>query len=398
MLGRLTELAAIDRQPDGACRRLALTDPDRRGRDLVVRWMREAGLDPVTDAIGNIVAVRPGLEPGAPILTGSHIDTVSTGGELDGAYGVIAGLEALCRMQETGGRTRRALGLAVFTNEEGVRFQPDMMGSLVFAGALHLEEALDARSSDGARLGDELVRIGYAGAAPPGVPRPHAFVELHIEQGPVLDAAGEVLGVVEGVQGISWRRVTILGVSNHAGTTPMSLRHDAGYCAGAVVSFVRALSLELGAGQVATVGSLSFEPNLINVVPRRATLTVDLRNADDAVLTRAEHRLAEFLAELAVAEGVEIVVEPLVRTRPVRFSGEIVGRIEAIAAKLGWPIRRMISGAGHDAQMLAPIAPTAMIFVPSVGGVSHNPREATDPDHLEMGANLLLQTLLDLAS
>ena len=225
MLEKIEGLAAINRREDGSCCRLALTDADREGRDLVRGWMISAGLAVHIDRIGNIVGVRSGRRQLAPVMTGSHIDTVATGGRFDGVLGVLAGLEVMETLTEEGIETARPLALTIFTNEEGVRFQPDMMGSLVFAGTLPLETALAATSEEGASLGAELARIGYSGTVPCGEPRPHAYVELHIEQGPILDGEGGVLGAVEDLQGISWQEIVVRGVSNHAGTTPMHLRH-----------------------------------------------------------------------------------------------------------------------------------------------------------------------------
>ncbi|HRP97226.1 MAG TPA: hydantoinase/carbamoylase family amidase, partial [Rhodocyclaceae bacterium] len=292
----------------------------------------------------------------------------------------------------------RGLVVAFFTDEEGARFAPDMLGSLVYVGGMALDEARAVRAIDGAVLGDELARIGYAGAAPLGCHRPAAFVELHVEQGPVLDAEGITIGAVEDLQGISWQELTIVGQSNHAGTTPMRMRHDAGYAAAAVATFVRGLAREMGGSQVATVGKIDLAPNLINVIAARATLTVDLRNTDEALLREAEGRLAAFLAELAAAEGASASTRRLARFEPVRFDARVVARIEAVASRLGLSHRRMTSGAGHDAQMLARICPTAMIFVPSVGGISHNPAEHTAPDDLVAGATVLLHTLVELSN
>jgi len=397
LLDRLDRLARIGRCEDGSCRRLALTDEDRAGRDLVAGWMRELGLEVQVDRIGNIFGLRPGLEPGPPVMTGSHIDTVATGGKYDGNYGVLAGLELVQTLNEAGVATRRPLAVAVFTNEEGVRFQPDMLGSLVHAGGLELAAALAIRATDGPALGAELERIGYAGTLAPGTIVPHAFVELHIEQGPILDLEGGALGAVGDLQGISWQEITVRGVANHAGTTPMRLRQDAGYGAARIACQVRDLARELGGMQVATVGSLRLQPGLINVIPREAVLTVDLRNTDDRLLAEAERRLAAFLEQLAGAEGLAISSRRLARFEPVVFDRSVVEVIEAAAAALGQPIRPMTSGAGQDAQMLARLCPAAMIFVPSIGGISHNPAERTSPGHLELGANVLLQTLLRLA-
>jgi N-carbamoyl-L-amino-acid hydrolase len=398
LLARLDALARIGAVENGACCRLALSDEDRQGRDLVVSWMRELGLAVQIDAIGNVFGLRAGEIDGPPVMTGSHIDTVRTGGRYDGNYGVLAGLEIVQRLNEAGLRTRLPLCVAFFTNEEGARFAPDMLGSLVHVGAMSVEEARAAVAIDGKALGAELDRIGYAGPMAPGAIKAHAFVELHIEQGPVLDAEGVTIGAVADLQGISWQEVSIAGQSNHAGTTPMRLRRDAGYVAGAIATEVRRIAREMGGAQVGTVGKIDLHPNLINVVAARATVTVDLRNTDEALLQEAERRLASFLQEIAASEQVAIETRVLARFEPVRFDPSVVSLIEQTAGALGFTHRRMTSGAGHDAQMLARICPSAMIFVPSVKGISHNPAEHTAPEDLEAGANVLLHTLLRLAA
>ncbi|HEY6619334.1 MAG TPA: Zn-dependent hydrolase [Steroidobacteraceae bacterium] len=397
LLGSLEELARINRQPDGSCRRVALTDADRSGRDLLVAWMHELDLEVRVDQIGNILGIFPGQDAAKPIMIGSHIDTVSTGGRLDGAYGVIAGLELIRTLKRHGITPRRPLVVASFTNEEGVRFQPDMMGSLVYAGGLDLQAALRSEDRDGTVLGDELKRIGYAGECRCGALVPAAYIELHIEQGPILSREGIPLGAVENLQGISWQQVTIHGQANHAGTTPMSSRKDAAQAAAKVMSFAQELALHMGGQQLATVGSVHLDPGLINVVPRKAILTVDLRNPLEAHLQEAESRLVDFLEALSVKDGVLIEKKQLARLSPVTFDPEIVRTIEMSAGTLGKRIRRMTSGAGHDAQMMARISPAAMIFVPSVEGVSHNPAEHTEPEHLALGANVLLRTVLALS-
>ncbi|MEZ5375691.1 MAG: Zn-dependent hydrolase [Acidimicrobiales bacterium] len=377
--------------------RLAFSDADRQGRDLVVTWMEDLGLEVRIDAIGNVVGTLAGTEDLPAVMTGSHIDTVRTGGRYDGNLGVLAGLEVIETVLAAGVQTRHPISVGFFSNEEGARFQPDMMGSLVYVGGLPLEEAYDTVGIDGATVRDELDRIGYLGAAPvPGLV-PHAYLELHIEQGPVLEEAGIQIGVVEGVQGISWTELEIVGQSNHAGTTPMRLRHDPAWVAAEITTFVRWLALELGHPQVATVGRLELQPNLVNVVAARATMTVDLRNTDDALLEEAEQRLAAKVAELAEREGVDITSRSLARFEPVAFDPDVVDRVERAAVAAGLTTMRMPSGAGHDAQMFARVAPTAMIFTPSHLGISHNPAEHTDPDDIEAGANVLLSVLLDLA-
>jgi len=405
LLARIDELGQIGRidGPNGEWgnARLALSDADHAGRDLVMAWMRDLGLDVVIDAIGNVVATRAGSDPTlAPVMVGSHIDTVGTGGRFDGNLGVLAGLEIVETLAQAGVTTPRALQVAFFTDEEGARFAPDMLGSLVYVGGLALEVALDLLAADdGARLGDELVRIGYAGPVPcPTATAPHAFVELHIEQGPVLEAEGITIGVVEGVQGISWTEIVIVGQSAHAGTTPMRLRHDPAYCAAAITTFVRDVTRLLGPDQVGTVGRIDVYPNLVNVVPARVVLTADLRNTDDRILRDAESRLATYLEELAESEGVAITTNSLARFEPVEFDAAMVDLVEATAVRLGHSTKRMPSGAGHDAQMLARICPTAMVFTPSVNGLSHNIAEFTESTDIDAGANVLLQVVLELAS
>ena len=398
LLASLQALGQMGALPGGGVNRLALTDADRLGRDWTVARMRELGLRVEVDAIGNIFAHLAGAEDVPPVMMGSHIDTVRTGGLYDGNYGVLAALEVVATLREAGVQTRRPLAVAVFTNEEGARFQPDMMGSLVYAGGLGLNEAYAAVDKDGQSVGDELRRIGYLGPAEPGTLRPHAFVELHIEQGPILDEENVQIGVVESVQGISWTEYTVTGVSNHAGTTPMRLRRDAGYLAASVNVFARKLAREMGGHQVATVGALSLRPNLINVVPNRAVFTVDLRNTDEEKLKQAEARVADHVAQVAKEERVEVEAKVLARFEPVIFDAALVDRVEHHARALGLSTRRMPSGAGHDAQMMQRICPTAMIFVPSVAGLSHNVKEHTEAADLLAGAQLLLNLMVELAS
>ena len=393
-LDELAEVGAID--GTNGCSRLALTDADREGRDLVVTWMRDLGLEVSIDGIGNVVAVLAGVTDAAPVMCGSHIDTVATGGRFDGNLGVLAGLEVIETVQSAGLVPKRPLAVGFFTDEEGSRFPPDMLGSLVYVGAMSVEAAVEIAAADGAVVGEELDRIGYRGPSPcPGVV-PHAFVELHIEQGPVLEAAGADIGVVTGVQGISWTELRIRGQSNHAGTTPLAMRRDPGLVASQIAAHVRELAAEMGPPQVGTVGRIDLHPNLVNVVPAEATITVDLRNTDEEDLRKSEGRLLEFAAAVAAAEGVELESRSLARFEPVEFDPRVVDLIEEVATAQDNTLMRLPSGAGHDAQMLARICPTAMIFVPSEGGLSHNPAEYTDPEHLVAGTNVLLQTLLGL--
>ena len=396
LIASLMDLARIGEIDGGGCARLALTDDDKAGRDLVVEWMHDLGLEIVVDVIGNVIGTWR-CSTGDAVMTGSHIDTVRTGGKYDGNLGVLAGLEVIRTCQEQGITPNRPLAVAFFTNEEGARFAPDMMGSLVYVGGMPVEEALATAGIDGARVGDELARIGYGGSVPCPAPAPHSFVELHIEQGPLLEQRSTTIGAVTGVQGISWQEVTIHGQSNHAGTTPMSLRHDPGYVATALSVFVRDLATRMGGHQVATVGRVEFHPNLVNVVAARATITVDLRNTDERLLKEAEAAVAAELDRLCVAEGVTAETRTLARFEPVEFDDRVVALVETLASEMGLSVMRMPSGAGHDAQMLARVCPTAMIFVPSEKGLSHNPAEHTDAPDLVAGANVLLHTMLRLA-
>lgn len=394
---RIEALAEISPIEGGGNCRLALTDEDKHGRDLVVSWMRELGLEISIDSVGNIIGTWNTAEL-SPVMSGSHIDTVRTGGRFDGCYGVLAALEVIQTCQDAKIKPPRPLAVGIFTDEEGARFAPDMLGSLVYVGGMTVETALDIVSIDGVKFGDELARIGYAGPAPCPGKIPHAFVELHIEQGPMLEANHTRIGAVTSVQGISWQEVTIHGQSNHAGTTPMSLRHDPAYVAAEITVFVRNLALELGGDQVCTVGKVDLHPNLTNVVPARATLTLDVRNTDENLLQLAEKRIASFLTKIADSEGVTISTRVLARFEPVIFDDRVVACVEKIAKEQGNTVRRMPSGAGHDAQMLARICPSGMIFVPSVKGISHNPAEFTADSDLEAGANILLHTMLSLTT
>ena len=408
LLRRLEDLAEVGAITGGrgerGSARLALTDADRDGRDLVVGWMRDLGLDVTVDVIGNVIAVMGpncGHHSGrAPVLCGSHIDTVATGGRFDGNLGVLAGLEVIETVLSAGLELERPLGVAFFTDEEGARFAPDMLGSLVFAGGLTVEEAHDIRAADpggpGPTVREELDRIGYLGPAPCPGAAPHAFVELHVEQGPVLERESERIGAVTGVQGISWTRVTLTGQSNHAGTTPMSMRRDPAAAMARIAVFVNDLAEEFGAPQVATVGRVEVHPNLVNVVPSRVTFTVDLRNTDDEVLRRAEAALAAELGRVADRHGVEVETEELARFAPVIFDEGVVDLVESAALERGLAVRRMPSGAGHDAQMLARMCPSGMVFVPSIGGISHNPAELTSDEDLVVGCQVLCDVMLDL--
>ncbi|MGR5350091.1 M20 family metallo-hydrolase [Vibrio mediterranei] len=395
---RLYKLAEMGALEGGGVSRLALTDSDKMGRDLVVSWMTELGLDIAIDQIGNVVGTLKGQTDQPAVMMGSHIDTVSTAGIFDGNLGVLAGLEVIETIVDAGITPVRPLSVAFFTNEEGSRFAPDMMGSAVFTESLALETALETIGIDGKSVADELARIGYQGedTSQSVSDTVSAYIELHVEQGPVLDELVLDIGVVEGVQGISWSEYSFHGTSNHAGTTPMSYRQDAGVVAAAVMSYVHQLAESMPNNQLATVGSIEFRPNLVNVIPNYARITVDLRNSNESELKRAESELEAFIASLVEKHGVRVEKKVLARFEPVIFDSNMVGKIESLAKESGMSTKRMFSGAGHDAQMFAPHCPTAMIFVPSQDGISHNIREHTTPRQVANGANLLLQTILKL--
>lgn len=396
LMSRLFELGRIGALEGGGVCRLALTDADKAGRDWLSGQMRALGLDLHIDAIGNIWGVRAGSDDLAPVMIGSHIDTVATGGLYDGALGVVAGLEIIEALNAARIETRHPIAVAAFTNEEGARFAPDMMGSGVYQGSLALDDMLATRSADHlATFGEELDRIGYRGTARPVTPA--AYLELHIEQGPVLEQEGIQIGAVTGVQGIHWTEFTVTGQSNHAGTTPMALRRDAGQVALRIAGEADAIATRNGPPQVATVGVFQLTPNLVNVVPQTARLTVDLRHTDAATLEAATAGLIDRAREMAAQAGCELTIRSLARFAPVAFDPALTDRLHGCATARGLSVKRMPSGAGHDAQMFAPHCPTTMIFVPSQDGLSHNIHEHSAPDDLVAGAQVLLDLVSTLA-
>jgi N-carbamoyl-L-amino-acid hydrolase len=393
----IEELGRVGATERGGLTRLALSDEDRRGRDLMVTWMREAGLRVTVDQMGNVFGERAG-EPGRPpVMMGSHVDSVPTGGKYDGQLGVLCALEAIRTLNDQRVRTRHPVTLVIFTNEEGARFQPAMIASGVMAGKIALEDAYNARDKDGLRLVDELERIGYLGSEP-CVPRPlRAYLELHIEQGPQLEEEGLAVGVVEGIVAIAWSRLTIHGVQDHAGPTPMRIRHDALVAAAEVVAGVRGIARQLGGDLVTTVGNLTVAPNIVNAIPGRVSLSIDMRDPRDATLDRARPLLDRVVAEACAREGVTYELEHYWRVPYTPFDRDVVAAVERAAGAAGARHRRILSGAGHDAQYMAAIGPTGMVFVPSHDGRSHCEEEFTAMDDIEYGANTLLGAALDLA-
>ncbi|MEG9250296.1 M20 family metallo-hydrolase [Arthrobacter sp. Soc17.1.1.1] len=400
----LAEIGAYDDQATGlvGINRQALTDGDREGRRLIILWMEEAGLEVSIDEMGNIFGRREGLEPCLDaLMAGSHIDTVATAGAFDGCLGVLGALEVVRSLNDAGIQTRRPIVIAAWTEEEGVRFSTDMLGSAVAAGRLSLDYAYDLADEGGLRFGDELERIGFKGPRPVRLDSPHAYVECHIEQGPVLAQEGYAVGVVTGVQAISWQKVTLHGRAAHAGTTPIGLRIDAGLAAAQIIVEARRMVNSGEYGQLrATVGHIRASPGLPSVVPDLAEITVDLRNPDDTLMAKAEADLEEFFAALPETQpGLRVEARRVARTRAVSFSNEIQDVIDASADTHGFDTMRLTSGAGHDAQEMAAITPTAMIFVRGqYDGISYNPREYSTPEDCAAGISVLAKTMLELSA
>ncbi|HZN94256.1 MAG TPA: M20 family metallo-hydrolase [Myxococcales bacterium] len=381
--------------------RLALTDADAQGRRLVKRWFEEAGLEVRVDRVGNVIGRRKGRRSGdAPVMSGSHIDSVPTAGAFDGCLGVLGALECVRTLNDLGMETDRPLEVAFFTDEEGCRFGTDMLGSAAAVGRLELETVYELKDRDGLTVRGELERHGFLGTAPERLPPPHAYVECHIEQGPILRAAGVDLGVVTGVQAISWQDVSITGKSSHAGTTPMSLRSDAGLCAARIAVRLHEMALSGRYGEMrATMGAVQPHPGMVNIVPGRARCTVDLRNPDDAMMAAAEKDLEAFYRSLEKEMGVTITWRQTARTPRIAFSEQVQAVLARHMDAAGHTHQRIMSGAGHDAQEIASLCPTAMIFVPGeYDGISHNPREYSTPEACTRGVNVLLRALVELAT
>ena len=394
----LQQLATIGATPKGGVCRLALTELDRQGRDLVVAWAKGAGMAVTVDQIGNIFMRRPGRDPSlAPIMTGSHIDTQPTGGKYDGNYGVLAGLEVVRTLNDHGLQTEAPIEVAVWTNEEGSRFVPVMMGSGVFAGAFSLEQAYAARDVDGKSVREELERIGYIGPQVPGQHPMGAYFEAHIEQGPVLEDADVTIGVVHGVLGIRWFDCTVTGMEAHAGPTPMGLRRDAMQGAARIMQEVVACALRHGPHGRGTVGMAQVFPNSRNVIPGRVKFSIDLRNASDALVDQMAQEVQAFAQRVATEHGLQVHIEPVSSYPAQQFDASCVEAVRDAAQALGYSHMPAVSGAGHDAVYAARLAPTSMIFIPCKDGISHNEIEDARADHLAAGCNVLLQVMLSRA-
>ena len=391
----LMEMARIGATAKGGVCRLALTDLDRASRDLFLGWCRDAGCTVKVDAMGNLFARRAGRDDTlAPVGTGSHLDSQPTGGRFDGVYGVLAGLEVIRTLNDRGMETERPIEISVWTNEEGSRFAPAMVGSGVYAGVFTLDYGHSRAAADGTTIGDELKRIGYLGSEPMGDRPVHAFFETHIEQGPILEHEGQTIGVVTHAQGQRWYELVLTGQESHAGPTPMAVRRDALLGAAKVVQLVNAIGLAHAPLAVSTVGMLEVFPGSRNVIPGRTFLTIDFRCPDDAELLEMDAELKAGVARIATDGALEHDLEQIFQYDCVQFDESCVDAVRSGAKRLGYRTREIVSGAGHDACYLSKVTPTAMIFVPCIGGISHNEIEDAKPEWIEAGGNVLLQAVL----
>jgi N-carbamoyl-L-amino-acid hydrolase len=395
----LMALAEIGATPKGGVRRLAASDLDGEARRRFIGWCEEAGCTVTVDRIGNIFARRPGRHPDLPpVMTGSHLDTQPTGGKFDGAYGVLAGLEIVRSLNDLGYETEAPIEIVAWTNEEGSRFSPAMLGSGVFAAVFDLEYGLGRPDNvSGVTLGAELARIGFAGATPVGGRKVAAYFEAHIEQGPILEANGNTIGVVTGAQGQRWYEVTVIGEEAHAGPTPMPRRKDALVGAARMIDWVNRIGHAYAPLACATVGFVQVSPNSRNTIPGRVFFTVDLRHPEDRVLTAMDRELRAACDDIAAAARVETRVEEFWYFPPTPFDGALIGAVRDAARAQGFAHQDIVSGAGHDAVYMARVTPTAMVFVPCAGGISHNEIEDASPDDLAAGCSVLMNALLEAA-
>ncbi|MFI2811061.1 Zn-dependent hydrolase [Microbulbifer sp. JSM ZJ756] len=395
----LMAMAAIGATDKGGCNRQALTDLDKQGRDLFVQWCRDAGCSVDIDSMGNIFARRPGSNPDLPpVLTGSHLDTQPTGGKFDGVYGVLAGLEVMRALNDAGIGTAAPLEVAVWTNEEGARFSPAMIGSGVWSGNFEQDYAYARTDKEGKAFGDELQRIGYRGPTPARARPLTAAFEVHIEQGPILEAEEKQIGVLSGVQGMYWYDLTLTGQPCHAGPSPMEGRRDPFMALHRVLDRLYRLAEEFAPWARVTFGDIRAEPGSRNTVPEKLVLAVDLRHPEQEVLDEIDRRFREITAEIAADTGVEAEIRDEWRSPAVAFAPPCVEAVRAAVAELGYSNKEMVSGAGHDSVYVSRVAPTGMIFVPCEKGLSHNEAENAEPADLEAGANVLLHAMLKMAN
>ncbi|UMZ10094.1 Zn-dependent hydrolase [Pseudomonas sp. MPFS] len=390
----LMAMAEIGATARGGSCRLALSEEDKAGRELFAHWCREAGLSLSVDPIGNLFARRPGTDPqAAPVMIGSHLDTQPEGGRFDGVYGVLAGLEVLRSLNDQGIATCKPLELAVWTNEEGARFTPAMFGSAVFTGAMALEEALAVRDAEGISVAQALQNTGYAGQRPLGG-AVDAYFEAHIEQGPILEDNAKSIGVVSGGQAIRWLDIQVEGMAAHAGTTPMPLRKDALYGAAQMILAVERLAADFAPEGLTTVGELSIAKSSRNTIPGLLQFTVDLRHHQDEQIVAMEQQVQQRLEEIARQRGLKVRISRHWISPATPFDADCVAAVQEAVDGLGYPQQSIVSGAGHDAILLARYCPTAMVFIPCVGGLSHNEAEDVLPEDVRQGADVLLNAVL----
>ena len=394
----LMEMAKIGPGVAGGNNRQTLTDEDGEGRHLFQRWCEEAGCTMGLDQMGNMFARREGTDPDAlPVYVGSHLDTQPTGGKYDGVLGVLGGLEIIRTLNDLDIKTKHPIVVTNFTNEEGTRYAPAMLSSGVFAG-LHTQEwAYEREDADGKKFGDELKRIGWRGEEEVGARKMHAFFELHIEQGPILEAEGKDIGVVTHGQGLSWTQVTIEGKDSHTGSTPMPMRKNAGLGMARVLELVEQIALSHAPDAVGAAGHIDIYPNSRNVIPGKAVFTVDFRSPQLDVIRDMENKLRMGASEICGQMGLSISFEKVGGFDPVEFDESCVTAVRNAAERLGYSHRNLISGAGHDACWINRVAPTAMIMCPCVDGLSHNEAEEISPDWARAGADVLFHAVVETA-
>ncbi|MBU1175295.1 MAG: Zn-dependent hydrolase [Alphaproteobacteria bacterium] len=392
------ELAEIGPGIAGGNNRQTLTNADNEGRHLFKRWCDAAGLEMGVDRMGTMFMTRPGTDPDAlPVYVGSHLDTQPTGGRYDGVLGVLSALELVRTLNDLDIRTRHPIVVTNWTNEEGARFAPAMLASGVFAGMHDLDYAYGRTDPDGKRFGDELKRIGWVGDEDVGARKMHAYFEYHIEQGPILEAEDKLIGVVTHGQGLWWLEFTLSGKEAHTGSTPMTMRVNAGLAMARILEMVQKVAMDSQPNAVGGVGQCFFSPNSRNVLPGKVVFTVDIRTVDQQKLDAMRARVEKEAAEICAALGVGCSVEPVGHFDPVAFDPELVGRVRKAAEDLGYSHMDIVSGAGHDACWMNRVAPSTMIMCPCVGGLSHNEAEDISREWAAAGADVLLRAVLETA-
>jgi beta-ureidopropionase / N-carbamoyl-L-amino-acid hydrolase len=394
----LMEMAKIGPGVRGGNNRQTLTDADAQGRKLFESWCEDAGMTMGVDKMGTMFMTRPGTDPDAlPVYVGSHLDTQPTGGKFDGVLGVLSALEAVRSMNDLGIKTKHPIVVTNWANEEGARFAPAMLASGVFAGAIPLDYAYSRKDPEGLTYGEELKRIGWQGEEEVGARKMHAYLEYHIEQGPILEAHDKPIGVVTHCQGLWWLEVTLTGKEAHTGSTPMNLRVNAGLAMARILEMVQKVAMDAQPGAVGGVGQMFFTPNSRNVLPGKVVFTIDIRSPDLAKLNGMRARIEEEAPKIAAELGIGFAIEAVGHFDPVTFDPILVGRVRAAAERLGYGHMDIISGAGHDACWAAKVAPTTMIMCPCVDGLSHNEDETITPEWATAGADVLFHAVLETA-